>query len=316
MEKQETTAVFGYEPMDSNLPVIEVSQSVKSIIDSEMACLNAVAKFVTCSEIEENRKNAFAPKRNRLGSEFDSPDAILLGTEEFDDADLNERPNLKCISRIGTGIDNIRLSKKDIDRLVVTEDIWTPKAVVEYDVRWLYRWLDYPEQTIASINDVTVGIIGSSGRIGMELGFELNGKVRGILRNDPFGLSDPLDYVLSESDILFVHIPSTPENKHYINAEFLDRCRCSMIVAPVRTNVIDFDGIRHYNIAASGYGRGRLDKIVVDCELPEDKNGLDLFQTTGHTATRIPYYYNRMIRAAAINAISRINAESSCRERV
>lgn len=310
MEKQETTAVFGYEPMDSNLPIIEVSKSVKSIIDSEMACLNAVAKFVTYSDADYTVVNS-SGRIERMAD----VDAILLGTEEFDERDLENRPNLKCISRIGTGIDNIRLLKKDIDRLVVTEDIWTPKAVVEYDVRWLYRWLDYPEQTIASINDVTVGIIGSSGRIGMELGFELNGKVRGILKNDPFGLSDPLDYVLSESDILFVHIPSTPENKHYINAEFLDRCRCSMIVAPVRTNVIDFDGIRYYNIAASGYGRGRLDKIVVDCELPEDKNGLDLFQTTGHTATRIPYYYNRMIHAAVINAISKINAESSCRER-
>lgn len=300
MERQETTAIFGYEPMDSRLPVIEVSKSVKDIIDSQMACLNAAAKFVTHFEIEDNRKNAFAPKRNRLGSEFDSPDAILLGTEEFDDADLNERPNLKCISRIGTGIDNIRLSQKDIDRLVVVEDIWTPKAVVEYDMRWLCRWLDYPAQSNASINDITVGVIGSSGRIGMELCTELNGRVKNILRNDPFGLSDPLEDVLTNSDILFIHIPSTQENRHYINADFLDKCGCNMIVAPVRTNVIDFDDVRYFK-------NGPIDRIVVDCELPEDRNGLELFWSTGHTATRISYYYNRMIRQAALNAVARVN---------
>lgn len=285
MERQETTAVFGYEPMDSELPTIEVTKSVKNIIDSEMACLNAMAHFVTCREQ--------APKP------LTGVDAILLGTEEFDEKDLEDRPNLKCISRIGTGIDNIRLPQKDIDRLVMVEGIWTPQAVAEYDMRWLYRWLDYPAQENATIHDITVGIIGSSGRIGMELSTELNGKVKNILRNDLFGLSDPLEEVLTNSDILFVHIPSTSENRHYIDAEFLDRCGCNMIVAPVRTNVIDFEGIRHVK-------GGCVDRIVVDCELPENRSGLDLFWSTGHTATRVSYYYNRMIRQAALNAIGRV----------
>lgn len=285
MERQETTAVFGYEPMDSELPIIEVSKSVKTIIGSEMHCLDSMAHFVTCQE------NASKP--------LTGVDAILLGTEEFDEKDLEDRPNLKCISRIGTGIDNIRLPQKDIDRLVTVEGIWTPKAVVEYDMRWLYRWLDYPAQDNASINDITVGVIGSSGRIGEELCTELNGRVKNILRNDPFGLSDPLEEVLTNSDILFVHIPSTSENRHYIDAEFLDRCGCNMIVAPVRTNVIDFEGIRYFK-------GGCVDRIVVDCELPENRNGLDLFWSTGHTATRVSYYYNKMIRLAVLNALARI----------
>ncbi len=294
MERQETTAVFGYEPMDSKLPVIEVSKSVKNIIDSEMACLNAMAKFVTYSNADHtvmNSSGCIEPMAN--------VDAILLGTEEFYERDLKDRPNLKCISRIGTGIDNIRIPQKDIDRLVMVEDIWTPQAVAEYDMRWLYRWLDYPAQENATIHDITVGIIGSSGRIGMELSTELNGKVKNILRNDPFGLSDPLEEVLTNSDILFVHIPSTPENRHYIDADFLDRCGCNMIVAPVRTNVIDFEDIR-------GCKGGCVDRIVVDCELPENRSGLDLFWSTGHTATRVSYYYNRMIRQAALNAIGRV----------
>lgn len=285
MERQETTAVFGYEPMDSELPTIEVSKSVKTIIGSEIHCLDSMAHFVTCQE------NASKP--------LTGVDAILLGTEEFDEKDLEDRPNLKCISRIGTGIDNIRLPQKDIDRLVTVEGIWTPKAVVEYDMRWLYRWLDYPAQDNASINDITVGVIGSSGRIGEELCTELNGRVKNILRNDPFGLSDPLEEVLTNSDILFVHIPSTSENRHYIDAEFLDRCGCNMIVAPVRTNVIDFEGIRYFK-------GGCVDRIVVDCELPENRNGLDLFWSTGHTATRVSYYYNKMIRLAVLNALARI----------
>ena len=285
MERQETTAVFGYEPMDSELPIIEVSKSVKTIIGSEMHCLDSMAHFVTCQE------NASKP--------LTGVDAILLGTEEFDEKDLEDRPNLKCISRIGTGIDNIRLPQKDIDRLVTVEGIWTPKAVVEYDMRWLYRWLDYPAQDNASINDITVGVIGSSGRIGEELCTELNGRVKNILRNDPFGLSDPLEEVLTNSDILFVHIPSTSENRHYIDAEFLDRCGCNMIVAPVRTNVIDFEDIRYFK-------GGCVNRIVVDCELPENRNGLDLFWSTGHTATRVSYYYNKMIRLAVLNALARI----------
>ena len=294
MERQETTAVFGYEPMDSELPTIEVTKSVKNIIDSEMACLNAMAKFVTYSDADHtvmDSSGRIEPMAN--------VDAILLGTEEFDEHDLKDRTNLKCISRIGTGIDNIRLPQKDIDRLVMVEDIWTPQAVAEYDMRWLYRWLDYPTQENATIHDITVGIIGSSGRIGMELSTELNGKVKNILRNDPFGLSDPLEEVLVNSDILFVHIPSTPENRHYIDADFLDRCGCNMIVAPVRTNVIDFEDIRYFK-------GGCVGRIVVDCELPENRNGLDLFWSTGHTATRVSYYYNRMIRQAALNAIGRV----------
>lgn len=291
MERQETTAVFGYEPMDSELPTIEVTKSVKNIIDSEMACLNAMAKFVTCPTVVSSACKVEEPMCN--------VEAILLGTEEFDEKDLEDRPNLKCISRIGTGIDNIRLPQKDIDRLVMVEDIWTPQAVVEYDMRWLYRWLDYPAQENATIHDITVGIIGSYGRIGMELSTELNGKVKNILRNDPFGLSDPLEEVLTNSDILFVHIPSTPENRHYIDADFLDKCGCNMIVAPVRTNVIDFEDIRYFK-------GGCVDRIVVDCELPEKRSGLDLFWSTGHTATRVSYYYNRMIRQAALNAIGRV----------
>ena len=282
MERQETTSVFGYEPMDSELPIIEVSKSVKTIISSEMHCLDSMAHFVTCQE------NASKP--------LTGVDAILLGTEEFNEKDLEERPNLKCISRIGTGTDNIRLPQRVIDNKVIVEDIWTPKAVADYDLRWLYRWLDFPGQENATIHDVTVGIIGASGRIGMEIGTELNGKVKNILRNDPFGLSDPLEEVLANSDILFVHIPSTPENRHYIDAEFLDQCGCSMIVAPVRSNVIDFEGIR-------GFKGGVVDRIVVDCELPRNREGLDLFWSTGHTATRTSSYYNRMIRQAALNAI-------------
>ena len=291
MERQETTAVFGYEPMDSELPTIEVTKSVKKIIDSEMACLNAVAKFVTAY----STSRAVVSSSGKI-SPLLEVDGILLGTEEFDDVDLRERPNLKCISRIGTGIDNIRLSQKDIDRLVVTEDIWTPQAVAEYDMRMLYRWLDKPKQEGMSIRDIVVGVIGASGRIGMELCTELCGKTKNILRNDPFGLSDPLDEVLGNCDILFIHIPSTAENRHYINKDLLSKCSCNTIVAPVRTNVVDFDGIRHFK---------GID-IFLDCELPNDRYGLETVYTTNHTATRVTYYYNRMIRQAVLNCVGHI----------
>ena len=291
MERQETTAVFGYEPMDSELPTIEVTKSVKKAIDSEMACLKAVAKFVTYSEAD----HTIVTSDGRI-EPMANVDGILLGTEEFDERDLANRPHLKCISRIGTGIDNIRLPQRDIDRLVEVEDIWTPQAVAEYDMRTLYRWLDRPMQNGMSIHDITVGIVGASGRIGMELGTELNGKVKNILRNDTYGLSEPIDEVVGNCDILFIHIPSTTENRHYINKDFLSKCTCNTIVAPVRTNVVDFEGIRYFK---------GID-IVLDCELPKNRNGLECVYTTNHTATRVPYYYNRMIRQAALNCVAHI----------
>ena len=279
MTETETTSVFGYKPGRFARMRVECSPDIYKIIQERMPELNVDFDFFT---YDTKGKEA---------------DILLLGTEQCGETDLERRPSLKCISRIGSGIDNIQLRKAKIEQLVVTETYWTSKAVVEYDMAGLYQWASGAN---VSVRELTVGIIGAAGHIGSELFTELCGKAHRILGNDILS-TDPavnyeVDYVCKNSDILFVHIPSNAENCGYINGDLLDMLGDKPIIAPVRDAVVDWEGIR-------GPRKG---KLLVDCELPENKEGLDFVVSTHHSATRKPYYFNRMIRAAITNGFEKV----------
>lgn len=279
MNTEETTSRFGFVPQPRKLPLIECSREVYNIIEEQLPELKFSAKFTTSLD--------------------DNPDAILLGTEQFTEFDLKSRPKLRCISRIGTGVDNIELPYNKLRSLLALEIVWTVEAVVEYDVRELYRYL-MEIATNKSIHDLTVGIVGCNGRIGSAIQRKLKDKVGRVMGNDvtfsccpDFKALYKLEDLQKNCDAIFVHIPSTAENRGFINRSFLERFDGDIVIAPVRDAVVDWNSIRHM------FG---VD-LVVDCELPSDKMGLTYVRSTHHSATRLPYYYLKMIRSAVENAV-------------
>ena len=162
-----------------------------------------------------------------------NPDGIIAGLETYDRSIFKLCPNLKVISRVGSGIDNIHLKDAEEFGIKVLNTPFEPvQAVAELVIAQIinllrhipkYHKFDklFNNKVLGkNLSDCTVGIIGY-GNIGK--------KVAQLLR--PFGTkllihdinfdigTKPLDFVLENSDIVTLHIPLNPPN----NVKFFNR---------------------------------------------------------------------------------------------
>lgn len=207
------------------------------------------------------------------------PIGMVAGVEPLTRQVLEKAKNLKVISRAGIGMDAVDLqAAKDLG-IVVTNTLDAPTIpVAELTLGMILSLLRRIHISDASIrrdqwarpmgnllHGKTVGLVGC-GRIGSYLSGLLSSfgcKILGydpfIDKSDNFSLVD-LEKILSDSDIISLHIPYNQDNHHFINAEKLQKMKKgTLLINVARGGLVDEDAL--YNALSSGY----LGGAAMDC---------------------------------------------------
>jgi D-3-phosphoglycerate dehydrogenase len=171
---------------------------------------------------------------------------IIAGTEKYDRDMLLGCDNLKVVTRFGVGTDNFDLATMKEMGLEVGV-IANYNAVAEFALTHILALLkNLPRYDAAArsgawsrfemreLTGKTVGVVGF-GRIGKRLCELLSGFGVTVLAYDPFMNEQAalerkvtpvaLDTLLSQSDIVSLHLPATEETKHLINADTIAKMK-------------------------------------------------------------------------------------------
>ena len=227
--------------------------------------LNPFARKLTESEVSEL-------------IELHQPVGMIAGVEPLTRKVLEKAKNLKVISRVGIGMDSVDLQAAKDFGITVTN---TPDAptipVAELTLGMILSLLRRIHISDASIrrgawvrpignllHGKTVGLIGC-GRIGSYLAGLLSSFGCIILGYDPFiDKSDNfslvgLEKILSDADIISLHIPYNRENHHFINAERIQNMKKgALLINAARGGLVDED-VLYKALASEHLGGAALD---------------------------------------------------------
>ncbi len=190
---------------------------------------------------------------------------------------IDAAKNLKVIGRAGVGLDNIDVDyAKGKGIKVINTPGATSISVAELTIGLILsvmrkiaygdretRMGNWPKKKCKGIEmyGKTLGIIGI-GRIGKEVAKRAKAFGMKVIYYDVFKLSNDLakelgveyrdlDDLISEADVITLHVPLTPETKHIVNRERIERMKNGAIVINAsRGGVVDEDAL--YNALKSG----------------------------------------------------------------
>ena len=173
-------------------------------------------------------------KANEVSELIKDVDIVIAGTEPYHDALKNS--NIKCICRVGIGLDNIPLDYCRENNIAVSYTPDAPsKAVAELTVaniinltrhilpahRNFSKWTRYMGRRM---DELTIGIIGM-GRIGKIVYSLLKPFGCNILCNDIREIKGHMlvdaYYIFKYSDVVTIHIPGG-DNINYLNRQKLE----------------------------------------------------------------------------------------------
>jgi len=230
-----------------------------------------------------------------LVKEIGEYDAIIVRSRTKVRSDvLANAQKLKVIGRAGIGLDNIDL---DVAREKGIKVLNTPGAtsvsVAELALGLMFALARHIPQASASTtsgrwekkkfkgNELfgkTLGIIGV-GRIGTEVAKRAKALGMKVLGYDPYVQSSEyaemvdLDRLLSEADIITLHLPKTDETAHMIGkAEFEKMKDGVWLVNCARGGIVDEDAL--YEALKSG----KVDRAAIDVFEKEPPEGTRLFE--------------------------------------
>ena len=256
-------------------------------------------------------------------------DYVIAGTEKYDQELLSKLVNLKGISRVGIGIDNIDLdiaAKNNIKIFNTPEE--PAKGVAELTLTFILNLLREIsshqlnlnqgnwERTLGkSLNEATISLIGG-GRVAKNVSkFLLSAGVKKIKVFDILDLSTDPDWrhesisicgfeeCLSNSDIVSLHVPMNAENKNMISKkELLVMGKNSYLINVSRGELINEEDL--YEALNSNLIKGAaLDVFATEPyegKLLECKNLI----ATPHVASSTEYVRDQMERRACENLIN------------
>jgi D-3-phosphoglycerate dehydrogenase len=204
---------------------------------------------------------------------------ILAGTETISRAVMESAPSLKVISRYGVGLDNVDLKAADELGIIVKNTPEAPSlAVAELALTLILdsvKKISFMDRNIRSskwkpimgnnLTGKTIGIIGL-GRIGRALAKLLEPfepKVLALENNPDEEFNKKynieiasLEKIITESDIITLHLPLTEETRNTIGKNELSQMKNSaIIVNTARGGLIDegalIDALENENIAGA-----------------------------------------------------------------
>jgi D-3-phosphoglycerate dehydrogenase len=221
----------------------------------------ALLKSNNCKVVSNNKGRKL--KGGELIRELSGFDGVIAGTEEYTKIVLNELSQLKVISRLGVGLDNIDLETAKKLGITISKTKTTPAAaVVELSLNLM---LDIARKITNHNNDVkngvwnkqmgsllqekTLGIIGL-GTIGKSLvklvkGFNFRILAFDLFHDEKFAKEHKVNYcdidtLLTQSDIVSIHLNLTAETKGMMNKERLYKMKPeSILINTSRGEIID-----------------------------------------------------------------------------
>ncbi|MGA8904039.1 MAG: hydroxyacid dehydrogenase [Candidatus Bathyarchaeia archaeon] len=216
-------------------------------------------------EVEEN--SSLTP--DQLEKEIAEFDAVIVrGRTKVTSSVLNAGTKLKAVARSGVGLDNIDLdtAKKKSIKVISTPAAPTT-SVAELAVGLMLavlrkisfadramkegRWAK-AELTGSELKSKTVGVVGAAGRIGLEVarisaqGFGAKAIGYDVIdftekaRQIGFRAVSQLPELLSESDIISIHVPYLPATHHLIDQKAIDSIKKgAILVNTSRGDIVD-----------------------------------------------------------------------------
>ena len=268
-------------------------------------------------------------KNEEVYEQVHKADYVIAGTEKYDEELLSKLENLKGISRVGIGIDNIDLDIAAKNNIKVFNTPEEPaKGVAELTIAFILNLLREIsshqlnlnqgkwERTLGkSLNEATISLIGG-GRVAKNVSkFLLSGGVKKIKVFDILDLSTDPDWkhesismcgfeeCLSNSDIVSLHVPMNVQNKNMISKkELLVMGKNSYLINVSRGGLINEEDL--YKALNSNLIKGAaLDVFATEPykgKLLECKNLI----ATPHVASSTEYVRDQMERKACENLIN------------
>ncbi len=209
-------------------------------------------------------------------------DGFIAGLDVIDRAVIEKADRLRVIARYGVGVDGIDLEAARQKGIVVTN---TPGAnsisVAELAIGLMIclarkittaaqatRNGEWPRWQSMSLEGKTVGLLGF-GSIGRQVARMLGGFDCTLLAYDP--IADPTiaaslgvrllaqEQVVSQSDIVSLHCPVTPQTRGMVDAAFLERMKPgSFLVNTARGELV------HEDALLQALDSGRLNGAALD----------------------------------------------------
>ncbi len=226
----------------SNNPLLLLQQNGYSIVQ------NPYSRKLTEAEVVELGKDCVG---------------IIAGLEPLNSRVIDRLPNLKCISRVGVGMENVDIEYANIKGIKVVNTPEGPtRAVAELTVGMIFSLLRRIPQADANMKKMIwkketgnllfgkkIGIVGL-GRIGKlvaEMFRSLGNTVIGcdLYPDNKWAEKNQvqlLDFkqVMQEADILTLHVPGSSDKKPIITKTELEYCKKSSIIINItRGGVID-----------------------------------------------------------------------------
>ncbi|WP_056949221.1 phosphoglycerate dehydrogenase [Lentilactobacillus kisonensis] len=259
-------------------------------------------------------------------------DGIILFVDQIGEEVISQMPNLKIIARHGVGYDNVDL------KAGANHGVWvtiTPHA----------NAATVAETTIADMFDLSKNLTnismamcrGDAGYAMKHRGFDLAGKTLGIVgygrighwvakkasaldmniliynrtpRESPYGQFVDFDTIIQKSDVLTLHLASTPQTKHIIGkAELAVMKPTSVIINLGRGSLIDeaalIAALRNKTIAAAALDVFEREPLPKDSPFFE----LDNVLLTPHIGSNTVESFSRMATDAASEVVRVLNGE-------
>jgi len=250
--------------------------------------------------------------------------AVVAGVEKYSAQVLAQLRTLRVIARTGVGFDNVDLVAATQQKiLVVTTPDANTESVADFTIGLMLatvRHLVRADQEVRSgrwrsgvltgdLYDATVGLIGL-GRVGTAVARRLVGFHCRILAADPAADPDkcrelkiellPISQVLSQVDILSIHVPLNRDTKHLIGSDELNRLRPgAVLVNTSRGGVVNelslLEALRSGHLAGAALDVFENEPLIRDHPLLTMANVV----TTGHVAA-----FSRMAAHRTVTAIA------------
>lgn len=226
------------------------------------------------------------------------PVALLVRYGKVTRAVIDACTNLTVISKHGVGVDTIDAAAAQERSIAVSAAtganaaavaehavaliLACAKSIVPLDARMRAGHWDKATHKSLELNGKTLGLVGF-GAIGRRTADICRAMGMNVMIYDPFVTAAPegvelalLETVIATADVLSLHCPLTPENRHFINAATIARMKDgAILVNTARGGLVDDEAL----VAALASGKLRA-------------AGLDSFQneplTGGHMYRDIP----------------------------
>jgi D-3-phosphoglycerate dehydrogenase len=233
---------------------------------------------------------------------------IIIGVDPLPGTVLEQLKDLKAISKYGVGMDNIDLDRAAELGIKVKNAVGTNSiSVAELTIALMFTMArkiplhtaevkngDWARSIGFELTGKKLGLIGC-GQIGREVAKRACGLQMEVMIYDPWfkddsfltqyriSRTDNIDQLLSESDIISLHLPATPDTKKMINSRTLGLMKPSaVLINTSRGELVDEDAL--YEALTAGKIAGAAQDVFSSEPPAEDEKllKLDNFLLTPH----------------------------------